>query len=208
MMALCYSDLSIKDTSAKLNVHKSCRDLVPASCGVDKLAIALITVQRESVRQRSNSNFEKNEEEMKKTMASKIEEFMKSFQNQEEETEPIPEEQTEQKKEVKKTKLDNFHLIKTLGEGAFGKVILAKHIQESNYYAIKILGKPEIAMHEEFQLAFLERDVLAMGSKSRFLTNLHSSFQTSDGIPEWWRPHVPHDAGRKIHRGKVKVLHC
>ena len=73
---------------------------------------------------------------------------MKSFQNQEEETEPIPEEQTEQKKEVKKTKLDNFHLIKTLGEGAFGKVILAKHIQESNYYAIKILGKPEIAMHE------------------------------------------------------------
>ena len=115
-------------------------------------------------------------------MASKIEEFMKLLPNHEEETDPIPEDQTERKKEAKKSKLDDFHLIKTLGEGAFGKVMLAKHLQESNYYAIKILEKPEIAMHEEFQLAFLERDVLAMGSKSRFLTNLHSSFQTTDHI--------------------------
>jgi len=83
---------------------------------------------------------------------------------------------------MEKSKFDDFKFIKTLGEGAFGRVILAKHKQESHLHAIKVLQKPEIVMNEEMKLPFLERNILLLGSKCRFLTGLHSSFQTSDHI--------------------------
>jgi len=42
------------------------------------------------------------------------------------------------------SKIGNYELIKTIGEGTFGKVKLAKNIQTSEYVAIKILEKSKI----------------------------------------------------------------
>jgi len=112
----------------------------------------------------------------------KVKEGVSKILIRKKENEPIAISEPEEIKPVRKSKIDDFNFIKTLGEGAFGKVILAKHLTEGNFYAIKILEKPQILMHDESQIAFSEKNVLVLGRKNRFLTELHSSFQTPDYI--------------------------
>ena len=176
-LLLGFVNQGLKCKSCSMNIHKHCKEFVPATCGLDKLALAIIATQNEV-----RNEDVKTEEEIKRSVATKLEDRIKSLTTNVKEAPTPIEKNNEVKKEVGKTKFDDFKLIKTLGEGAFGKVILAKHKQEANHYAIKVLQKPEIVMNDEVKLTFLERNILALGSKSRFLTELHSSFQTSDHI--------------------------
>eukprot|EP00092_Neocalanus_flemingeri_P007691 GFUD01008305.1.p1 GENE.GFUD01008305.1~~GFUD01008305.1.p1 ORF type:complete len:665 (-),score=170.01 GFUD01008305.1:136-2130(-) len=169
-----------KCKSCKLNVHKECRELVPTTCGVDKLAHALIVSQQKTdINSRISSEIKSEEEmeQMRKAIVEKIKENMKLLLIQ-----AMSGPRTDESKQSQKPSLDDFRLIKTLGQGAYGKVVLAQHINESNFYAIKILEKPQIVMDDEIQLPYSERDILKLGSENRFLTKLHSSFQTSDYI--------------------------
>lgn len=43
--------------------------------------------------------------------------------------------------------LDDFDRLKTLGTGSFGRVMLVKHRQSGQYYAMKILDKEKVSMH-------------------------------------------------------------
>lgn len=40
--------------------------------------------------------------------------------------------------------LDQFDRIKTLGTGSFGRVMLVKHKETGNHYAMKILDKQKV----------------------------------------------------------------
>lgn len=50
----------------------------------------------------------------------------------------------EQRKNRPRLKLDDFHLLRTLGTGSFGRVHLAQSRHNGRYYAIKVLKKTEV----------------------------------------------------------------
>ena len=50
----------------------------------------------------------------------------------------------EQRKNRPRLKLDDFHLLRTLGTGSFGRVHLSQSRHNARYYAIKVLKKTEV----------------------------------------------------------------
>lgn len=81
-----------------------------------------------------------------------------------------------------KAKPSDFHFLKVIGKGSFGKVFLAKNKQEDQFYAIKVLNKAAIRKRNEAKHIMAERNVLLMNVKHPFLVGLHYSFQTRDKL--------------------------
>lgn len=83
-----------------------------------------------------------------------------------------------------KVSLDNFILLKVLGKGNFGKVILSKSKNTGKLCAIKILKKDSIIQNHDIQSARAEKKVFLLATKTKhpFLTNLYCSFQTENRI--------------------------
>ena len=50
----------------------------------------------------------------------------------------------DQRKNRPRLKLDDFHLLRTLGTGSFGRVHLSQSRHNARYYAIKVLKKTEV----------------------------------------------------------------
>ncbi|CAG99325.1 protein kinase C [Kluyveromyces lactis] len=84
----------------------------------------------------------------------------------------------------RKVSLDDFILLKVLGKGNFGKVLLARSKNTSNLCAIKVLKKDNIIKNHDIESARAEKKVflLATETKHPFLTNLYCSFQTENRI--------------------------
>eukprot|EP00124_Ichthyophonus_hoferi_P004975 Ihof_evm2s629 gene=Ihof_evmTU2s629 len=80
------------------------------------------------------------------------------------------------------TTLEDFHLLKVIGKGSFGKVLLARHIKTSLVYAIKVLSKASIKKRNEVKHVMAERNVLVKNLKHPFLVGLHYSFQTPENL--------------------------
>lgn len=57
--------------------------------------------------------------------------------------------------------MEDFDRIKTLGKGAFGRVILVKHKGNGNYFALKVLSKLEIIKSKQIENALNEKKILA-----------------------------------------------
>ena len=96
-----------------------------------------------------------------------------------------------------KPKLDDFIILKVIGRGVMGKVMLVRHRESKKLYALKSIHKEWILSHGQIQHAKSERDILAAFSDSffniqnseedtdglqGFLIKLHASFQTSTEI--------------------------
>ena len=64
----------------------------------------------------------------------------------------------------KNNKIGNYEIIKTLGEGTFGKVKLAIHIPTNEKVAIKILEKSKIEDND---------DLICINREISFLKNLN-----------------------------------
>jgi serine/threonine protein kinase len=83
-----------------------------------------------------------------------------------------------------KVSLNNFHLIRKLGEGAFGTVVLAKGNLRGGpeqLCAIKALKKRGITSSNICEI-MAEKEALMLTSGHPFITTLHSCFQNSDHI--------------------------
>ena len=84
----------------------------------------------------------------------------------------------------RKVSLDNFILLKVLGKGNFGKVILSKSKNTGRLCAIKVLKKDNIIQNHDIESARAEKKVFLLATKTKhpFLTNLFCSFQTENRI--------------------------
>jgi len=75
--------------------------------------------------------------------------------------------------------ITDFDMLKVLGKGTFGKVMLAKEKETGEVYAIKILKKSVILQKDEVDHTLTENAVL-QSTRHPFLTGLKCSFQTPD----------------------------
>ncbi|KAJ1910975.1 Serine/threonine-protein kinase Sgk2, partial [Mycoemilia scoparia] len=82
-----------------------------------------------------------------------------------------------------KVSLDDFHLLSVIGKGSYGKVMLARHKDSANVYAIKVISKSKlISRPNEIRRVMSERRVLERAVEHPFLVGLHYAFQTRDKL--------------------------
>ncbi len=81
--------------------------------------------------------------------------------------------------------IEDFTLLKCIGKGNFGKVMLAAHKDDPfTYFAIKMLKKYSIVENEEFASVQAEKKILKLASTEGFpfLTQAHAFFQDDNRI--------------------------
>ncbi|KAI8333378.1 kinase-like domain-containing protein [Chlamydoabsidia padenii] len=82
----------------------------------------------------------------------------------------------------KKVSLDDFEIIKLLGRGAYGKVMLCRHIKSDQLYAMKILKKASLMVHtKNAEHTKAERQILEE-VQNPFIVQLMYAFQTNDRL--------------------------
>ena len=81
---------------------------------------------------------------------------------------------------TKEDKLLAFNFVKVIGEGSFGKVMLAERIGGHEVFAVKILKKDVLVQRDDVASVAMEKKVMAISRMSPFFVRLHSCFQTSD----------------------------
>lgn len=72
-----------------------------------------------------------------------------------------------------------FHVV--LGEGSFGKVVLASHEALQQKLAVKIIKKKKLLQCKADEI-FAEREVLQMFRSNPYITKLYGTFQTDVSI--------------------------
>lgn len=83
-----------------------------------------------------------------------------------------------------KDELSNYELVKVLGKGCMGKVLLVRHIQKSQVFAMKVIPKSLVSQGKEYTHAMAERNIMANITKTNnpYLMKLHSAFQDKDNL--------------------------
>lgn len=77
--------------------------------------------------------------------------------------------------------IDDFNLIKVLGRGAFGKVMLVEKKDSKEVFALKSLRKEEIIDKDQIEHTKTEKMILEHVNHP-FLVNLVYAFQTPEKI--------------------------
>lgn len=80
-----------------------------------------------------------------------------------------------------KVTLKHFDVLRMIGRGSFGKVLLVRKKNSSQLFAVKILNKPTIVKKQQVEHTRTERRVLASISHP-FIVCLHYAFQTKDQL--------------------------
>lgn len=75
----------------------------------------------------------------------------------------------------------HFDLLKLIGEGAFGKVILVRNLLDSQLYAMKVISKKLLKKKNNVAYMKSERDILTKVSHP-FVVSLHFAFQTESKL--------------------------
>jgi ribosomal protein S6 kinase beta len=74
---------------------------------------------------------------------------------------------------------DDFTLLKVIGRGAYGKVLLVRHNLSTKVYAMKVLSKNTLVKHNQVNYTKMERNVM-IKLRHPYIVSLHYAFQTSD----------------------------
>ena len=80
-----------------------------------------------------------------------------------------------------KVRLEDFELLKVLGRGSFGKVMLVKYRRDGRKYAMKILKKKAIIARNQVEHTKAERKILE-SLQHPFLMTLRFAFQSSEKL--------------------------
>ncbi|KAK7321305.1 hypothetical protein VNO77_31810 [Canavalia gladiata] len=73
--------------------------------------------------------------------------------------------------------VEDFELLKVVGQGAFGKVYQVRRVGTSEIYAMKVMRKDKIMQRNQVEYVKSERDILTKVDHS-FIVQLRYSFQT------------------------------
>lgn len=91
----------------------------------------------------------------------------------------------EPKKSQRKVIIDDFEMMRVLGKGCAGKVLLVKHKSTSDMYALKAITKRHVLAHQELQHTLTEQAVLkkmAAEGKDPFVVKLWWSFHDKENL--------------------------
>lgn len=83
--------------------------------------------------------------------------------------------------QTEKVTIDDFDLIKVLGKGSFGKVMLVRKKDTKEIYAMKTLRKAALIKRNQIEHTATERQIVQKIDHP-FLTKLHFAFQTTDKL--------------------------
>lgn len=78
----------------------------------------------------------------------------------------------------KRAAIIDFLMLKVIGKGSFGKVLLAQHTRSDQVYAVKVMDKETILQQDAIDRIMSEHNVLLGNEVHPFLVGLHYSFQT------------------------------
>nr|XP_020656074.1 cAMP-dependent protein kinase catalytic subunit alpha isoform X1 [Pogona vitticeps] len=104
-------------------------------------------------------------ESVKEFLAKAKEEFLKKWENPSQNT----------------ASLDHFDRLKTLGTGSFGRVMLVKHKETGNYFAMKILDKQKVVKLKQIEHTLNEKRIL-QAVNFPFLVRLEYSFKDNTNL--------------------------
>ncbi|KNZ76335.1 RAC family serine/threonine-protein kinase like protein [Termitomyces sp. J132] len=91
----------------------------------------------------------------------------------------------EPRKSQRKVVIDDFEMLRVLGKGCAGKVLLVRHKTTSDLYALKAITKRHVLAHQELQHTLTEQAVLkrmSAGSKDPFVVKLWWSFHDKENL--------------------------
>ncbi|KCV69626.1 AGC/PKC protein kinase [Fonticula alba] len=82
------------------------------------------------------------------------------------------------------TSINDFNLVRVLGKGNFGKVMLAEEKVSGRFYAIKVLKKEFVLENDELESVQAEKRVFQTANRLNhpFLVKMHSCFQNEDRL--------------------------
>ncbi|KAJ6489628.1 hypothetical protein C8R47DRAFT_1177224 [Mycena vitilis] len=89
------------------------------------------------------------------------------------------------KTSTRKVVIDDFEMMRVLGKGCAGKVLLVKHKTTADLYALKAITKRHVLAHQELQHTLTEQAVLkrmAAESKDPFVVKLWWSFHDKENL--------------------------
>ncbi|TRM70468.1 hypothetical protein BD626DRAFT_449021 [Schizophyllum amplum] len=89
------------------------------------------------------------------------------------------------KKSSRKVTIDDYEMMRVLGKGCAGKVLLVRDKKTTGLYALKAITKRHVLAHQELQHTLTEQAVLARmaaQSKDPFVVKLHQSFHDKDNL--------------------------
>lgn len=89
------------------------------------------------------------------------------------------------KRSKRKVVIDDFEMMRVLGKGCAGKVLLVRHKTSSDLYALKAITKRHVLAHQELQHTLTEQAVLkrmAAESKDPFVVKLWWSFHDKENL--------------------------
>lgn len=96
-----------------------------------------------------------------------------------------PNKEVQKKKSQRKVVIDDFEMMRVLGKGCAGKVLLVKHRSTTDLYALKAITKRHVLAHQELQHTLTEQAVLkrmAAESKDPFVVKLWWSFHDKENL--------------------------
>ncbi|KAJ7508486.1 kinase-like protein [Mycena galericulata] len=89
------------------------------------------------------------------------------------------------RKSTRKVVIDDFEMMRVLGKGCAGKVLLVKHKNTADLYALKAITKRHVLAHQELQHTLTEQAVLkrmAAESTDPFVVKLWWSFHDKENL--------------------------
>lgn len=180
----------LKCEVCNFNVHHKCQKNVPHLCGVNQKLLS--EAMREVERARSVSDAHSASARQKAAV-----QMMREDSDSDEESDvyeplwhtagqdgasglakplsppPAP---------PKTFKIEDFVLLKVLGKGSFGKVMLAQLKKSNRYFAIKALKKDVVLEDDDIECTMVERHVLGLAWQHPFLTHLYCTFQSQEHL--------------------------